>query len=75
MRYELRLANVRAFADQMSIHSSWERLESNLRVVMAINARNSKRRKRRTSERVLAKQVEFKRVKVEQREDVLNRRK
>ena len=60
VRYGLRSANVRAFADQMSMHSSWERLESNPRVVKAIKEYNSKRRKRRTSERVLAKQVESK---------------
>jgi hypothetical protein len=72
-QYHLRSSNVKKYDDLAKIHSSWERLTRNPRVASARKNYDNSRRKRRTSEGVILRQSEEKRIKTEGREEVFAR--
>ncbi len=72
-QYHLRSSNVKKYDDLAKIHSSWERLTRNPRVASARKNYENSRRKRRTSEGVILRQSEEKRIKTEGREEVFAR--
>ena len=73
VQFERRSSNYKSYEDKADLHSCWERLRTNPRIILCENEHEAKREKRRQSQSVTDQREVNKRVKLEKREDALER--